>query len=108
MENKIFPGRDNYTGPKSGFFGLLHHDQVYEKSDNVMERVVYVKENKPQKEIAIRLYNMIYLDPAQVPVMLPSFDADYMTKRTSLDAEILVFIREQIPDCAWGEKELIF
>ena len=60
--NTLFPGRPNYTGPTKGYFGLLHHDQLFEWSDNVLERVAYVKKNKPIAEQAIRLHNMIYIN----------------------------------------------
>jgi hypothetical protein len=98
----------------------------------VNERVAYVKENKPEHEVAIRLWNMIYLDPALVPAAAKcdalyadyaakrdalyadykakrdALDADYKAKRDSLDAEILAYIKEHIPDCAWNGTELEF
>lgn len=59
--NKLFPGRPGYVGPKRGYFGLLHHDGLYEYSYDVTERVRYVKRNKSPSETPIRLRNMIYL-----------------------------------------------
>ena len=99
MENKLFPGRDNYTGPTKGWFGLLHHEQMVEESHDVMERVAYVKREKPPNEVAIRLHNMMYLG---------EIFADYYAKRATLYAEILAYIRTHIPDCAWNGKELVF
>jgi hypothetical protein len=61
QENKLFPGRKKYTGPTTGVFGLLHHEELCEQSHDVNERIAYVKEYKPKNEVAIRLYNMIYL-----------------------------------------------
>ena len=88
-ENKLFPGRPNYTGPTRGWFGLLHHSLLFEESHDVMERVKYVKGNKPDKEIAIRLHNMIYISPAvcDVPAKRDALDDDYWAKRDALYAD---------------------
>ena len=88
-ENKLFPGRPNYTGPMKGWFGLLHHSVLCEESHNVMERVEYVKNNKPEGEIAIRLHNMIYIDPVlcDAPAKLAPLYADYKAKRDALYAD---------------------
>jgi hypothetical protein len=119
--NKLFPGRPNYAGPTTGWFGLLHHAVPLEHSHNVIERVGYVQNNKPEGEIAIRLWNMIYLDPAAVPAVAKcaplndDYEAkcaplndDYEAKCAPLDAEILAYIKKHIPDCAWNGTELVF
>ena len=128
--NVLFPGRPNYTGPTSGMFGLLHHDALCESSHNVMERVDYVRKNKPWNEIAVRLHNMIYLGGCESVTKRALLYADYKTKRAllhadyearrvplyadyeakrvPLDAEILAYIQANIPDCAWNGKELEF
>ena len=109
-ENKRFPGRPNYTGPTTGWFGLLHHDLLYEESDNVMERVSYVKKYKPDAEVAIRLHNMIWIDPVECQAMakLAPLIADYEATRNQLYANILAYIKKYIPDCAWDGTELDF
>ena len=76
--NKLFPGRPNYTGPKTGVFAFLHHEILCESSHDVMERVAYVKSNKPKNEVEIRLHNMMYLGKE---------DADYWAKRDALYAD---------------------
>ena len=119
--NKSFPGRPNYTGPTKGWFGLIHHEMLCEPSDNVMERVAYVRREKPRKEVAIRLHNMIYLDPVLCPsianraplyadytVKRATLYADYTAKCATLDAEITAYIKSVIPDCAWDGKTLVF
>jgi len=119
--NTLFPGRPNYTGPTTGWFGLLHHVILCEQSHNVMERVAYVKRKKPVTEIAIRLHNMIYLGDCETVAKCDALDAEYQAKRDALDAgyqakraplydEILAYIRQHIPDCAWDEtrQELRF
>ena len=95
--NVLFPGRPDYTGPTTGIFGLLHHEELAESSHDVMERVAYVKANKPANEVAIRLHNMIYLG-----------DCPAAHRRAPLYAEIVAYIKTHIPDCAWNGKELVF
>ncbi len=69
-QNLLYPGRPNYEGPVQGLFGLLHHSVIAEWSDNVMERVEYVKKAKPKHEVDIRLWNMCYLSEERVPKKL--------------------------------------
>lgn len=61
--NLLFPGQPNYTGPKDGYFSMLHHRVLFEKADQrgVMDRVNYVKNQKPFHELAVRLKNIVYL-----------------------------------------------
>src|SRR3990167_10447459 len=119
--NTLFLGRPDYIGPVTGHFGLLHHDQLFEHSENAMERVQYVKKEKPAHEIEIRLHNMIYLDPTACPaaakraLLRADYEAkrallraDYEAKRAPLDAEILTYIRTHIPDCTWDGTQLVF
>ena len=97
--NTFFPGRDSYTGPTTGWFAFLHHEKLFEESHDMMERVAYVKSKKPKREVWIRLHNMMYLDPGLYPAV---------AKCAPLDAEILAYIKLEIPDCAWNGKTLIF
>jgi len=161
--NTKFPGRPDYTGPISGLFGLLHHDTLFEESNNVMRRVKYVRRTKPKTEVSIRLWNMIYLDPGEVPAIAKIAQARAEYERTitavwaeyariiapvqaerisatelvgykrivtparaeyarisitaledckrvkaTARADILAYIRTQIPDCAWDGKGLVF
>ena len=119
IENTLFPGRYNYTGPIKGWFGFLHHEQLCEKSHDVNERIDYVKLHKPDNEVAIRLHNMIYLGGCKAMAKRDALDADhrdkcavlcadYEAKLAVLDAEILVYIKSNIPDCAWNGKMLVF
>ena len=85
--NTKFPGRPDYTGPTSGWFGLLHHSELFEKSHNVVERVEYVKQYKSPHEVKVRLWNMIYLDPQECAAikMYDALDTDYDAKCDALD-----------------------
>ena len=85
--NTMFPGRANYVGPRTGAFGLLHHDQLYETSHDVMERVAYVKREKPENEIATRLHNMIYLGDCSATAKRDALHTDYWAKCGALKAD---------------------
>ena len=89
MINKLFPGRPNYSGPKTGMFGLLHHEVLCESSHDVMERVTYVKVTKPKNEVKIRLHNMIYLGDCPAAAKRAPLYADYMAKRAPLYADYM-------------------
>lgn len=108
IKNTLFPGRHNYSGPTQGWFGFLHHAQLCEKSHDVNERIAYVKREKPKNEVATRLHNMIYLGGCEAVAKLAPLDADYEAKRDALDADILAYIKINIPDCAWNGKTLVF
>ena len=130
IENTLFPGRFNYTGPTKGWFGFLHHRQLCEESHDVNERIGYVKLEKPKNEVAIRLHNMIYLGGCGAIARLAPLNADYAAKHDALNAdykakfdvlnadykaklaplnaEILAYIKSNIPDCAWNGKTLVF
>ena len=108
VKNTLFPGRPNYTGPTKGWFGFLHHEQLCEQSHDVNERIHYVKREKPKNEVAIRLHNMIYLGGCEATTKRDALYADYKIERDALDAEILAYIKSNIPDCAWNGKTLVF
>jgi hypothetical protein len=87
IENTLFPGRYNYTGPTKGWFGFLHHEQLCEESHDVNERIDYVKRKKPKNEVAIRLHNMIYLGGCEAMAKHATLYADYEAKRATLYAD---------------------
>ena len=87
IENTLFPGRYNYTGPTKGWFAFLHHEQLCEESHDVNERLDYVKREKPKNEVAIRLHNMIYLGGCEAIAKRAALDADYEAKCAPLDAD---------------------
>ena len=117
--NTLFPGRPDYTGPASGVFGLLHHETLVETSHDVNERIAYVKRAKPKHEVAIRLYNMIYLGNCKAAVKYDVLTADYAAKRGALydnyeakraplAIKVTAYIRKHIPDTAWNGSTLVF
>lgn len=109
--NEMFPGRPDYVGPKSGWFSLLHHASLLvEWSDDVMERIEYIKKHKPPHEQTTRLQHIVYLGErgATYNAKRAPLDAVYKAMRAPLDDEIIDNIRPLIPDFAWNGKELIF
>ena len=60
-KNLLFPGLERYEGPSHGIFALLHHTILCEYSDDVMERVTFVRHYKASHEIDTRLRHMIYV-----------------------------------------------
>ena len=76
--NRLYPGKPNYRGPKSGYFTLLHHlGPLVEWSDNVMERVEYIKSNKAAFEIPIRLRHIVFVPKKMQPKALQKAYADW-------------------------------
>ena len=71
MKNKLYPGKPNYTGPTKGFFTLLHHEgPLLEWSDNVMERIDFIRREKAKSEIPVRLRHIVaFPDSAWTPSM---------------------------------------
>lgn len=43
------------TDKTKGFFWHIHHDKLMEWSDDINERIAYIKKEKPGKEQALRL-----------------------------------------------------
>ena len=62
MINRLYPGNPNYRGPRHGYFTLLHHSgPIVEWSNDVMERVVFIKRAKAPHEIPIRLRHIVFV-----------------------------------------------
>ena len=68
--NNLYPGRPNYEGPTEGIFGLVHHDVLFEASEDIMERVDFIREHKPKDEVKTRLHCLVYLPPERLPINL--------------------------------------
>lgn len=105
MKNFRFPGRENYEGPTTGMFGLLHHTELCEPSHDVMERVNYVKHEKDPHEIPTRLHNMIWLGDceaaAQWDVALQTYRANDSTLYCEFyEAKALLLEEAEEAECA--------
>ena len=78
MINKLYPGKENYTGPQKGYFTLLHHaETLIEWSDNVTERIDYIKKEKSVLEVPIRLRHIVYVPMKMVPHWVRKADAEW-------------------------------
>jgi hypothetical protein len=95
--NRLHPGLPGYKGPTVGWFALLHHHTLIEFSWNVMERVEYVKENKPTDEIDLRLRHMLYIKPYTLEDGL----VDFSVRPTR--EEVLKLLKKHVPRCKWVE-----
>ena len=63
VSQDLFPALPGYTGPNAALFGFLHHDQPWEWSSDVTERVEYCRRNKLPEELAVRERHIVYLSP---------------------------------------------
>lgn len=59
--NRLFPGRKGYRGSRVGWFAMVHHDDLFEWSGDIMRRVDFIKSDKPEHEVQTRLNNLLYL-----------------------------------------------
>ena len=104
--NKLYPGKPNYRGPKSGMFTLLHHEgPLVEWSDNVMERVGYIKRYKSENERPIRLRHIVFVPKKMQPKALQKADADW--QKVNAD-KLLAYLKKHVKNCKWNGKTLVF
>ena len=104
--NRLYPGKPNYRGPKKGLFTLLHHsDKLVEWSDNVMERVKYIKSNKAAHEIPIRLRHIVF-----VPKKMWSEEMKdaYAKWRDAYAKRLIAYLHKHVKDCKWNGWEIVF
>lgn len=128
MNNTRYPGRPDYTGPKEGFFGFIHHDQLLEYSRNIDERLDYIDRFKPGHQRAWRRHCMVYLGDVLPEKLIKvgsariktedaynkaedaynkAWDA-YNKARHTYAPEVLAILTKLVPDHTWDEKELVF
>ena len=134
MPNKRYPGKPKYTGQKSGYFTLLHHQgPIVEWSGNVMERVEYINLEKPEHERAIRLDHIVYVPSSMVPEAVREADAKrreadakwreadakwreadakwreaYAKWREADAGKLTAYLKRHVKDCRWNGTELLF
>ena len=68
--NTLYPLKPNYKGKTKGWFVWLHHDTILEWSDNVKERIAYVRKQKPKNEQKVRAKHMIAVPDEMIPKYL--------------------------------------
>lgn len=130
--NKRYPGRANYTGPKSGFFLLVHHDLIVGHSHDIYERLEFIDNYKLRNERAWRRHCMVYVRPRELPAEVvekiaaerkarsvydhsicawPVYRKVYYALRTTADEyakELEVLLTKYVPDHTWDGEELVF
>jgi hypothetical protein len=120
--NKLFPGRPHYVGPQHGYFAMLHHEVLFEKttSGGINDRVSYVIQCKRGSEVKVRLRNMLSLhECTAIDVLLDLDDmiagapggvmqcrVGYVRKRVRqlLEKEVLAYIKRVMPDHSWNTR----
>lgn len=129
--NTMFPGRPNYTGPQTGYFAMVHHQQLFEECTptyRIKTRVDYVKRQKPTNEVKTRLHNLLYLGKSpHIRALVKLIEArtlihtttsnlgkyellrpiDQAIDRTKqhIRGDVIAYIAKHIPDHAWREAE---
>jgi len=102
--NTLYPGLPNYRGPTKGWYTLLHHsEKVIEWSDNVMERIDYIVNNKETHEVQIRLSHIVYLDPKKFTY--ENIDHSYIRKNIQ---ELTNYLHAHVKKCKWDGVTLMF
>jgi len=88
MSNDKRPGLPNYVGPTAGPFACVHHDILWEMSHNIMERVAVITIEKPKREVATRLHNLLYLGAiAELLEERDAVDAKWRSERDAVNAK---------------------
>ena len=113
MINRLYPGNPNYRGPRQGYFTLLHHSgPIVEWSNDVMERVVFIKRAKAPHEIPIRLRHIVFVPKKMQPKYVRDAYAkwqDAYAKWQDADKEqLLAYLHKHVKDCKWDGKHLRF
>ena len=132
--NTLYPGKPDYTGPTKGLFTLLHHEgPLLEWSDDVMKRVKYINEQKPEHERAIRLRHIVFFPENLWGEKLRKAYAEWQKECAEwrkadaewqkayaewqkADAEwwkadtnkILSYLKQHVKDCKWNGSTLVF
>ena len=132
--NKLYPGKPDYTGPTKGMFTLLHHEgPLLEWSDDVMQRLKYINEQKPEHERAIRLRHIVFFPENLWGEKLRKAYAEWQKECAEwrkADAEwqkaeaewqkayaewqkayadkILAYLKQHVKDCKWDGSTLVF
>ena len=111
--NKLYPGLPNYTGPNKGYFTLLHHQgPKIEWSDDVMERVSFIKEEKAKHEVPIRLHHIVHYPDKLIPAKWKRAYAEWQKARAEwekADADKFnAYIKKYVKDCRWNGSEIVF
>jgi hypothetical protein len=115
--NIRYPGRAEYVGPRAGVCFALHHFVLAEATQDVYERVEYVRIRKPEWERAERLRQLCMIPLERLPEEVQHAWAECAaaTEDTELwgatvelehllekhEPELLALLNEYVPDHTW-------
>ena len=106
------------SGPHKGWFTFVHHDSsVIEHSNDIVERIQYIVQEKAVQEIYTRLRHIYFVDPAlgkDYQAKRKLLDEDYQAKSKPLyedyQAKCKLLdekITKVVPNCAWNGKTIL-
>jgi hypothetical protein len=84
-KNITHPLKPNYTGPTKGWFIFIHHDTILEYSGDILDRVAYVRTDKPAHEQAARTEALQFVNPKFITTQLDPARRAYATARHAYD-----------------------
>jgi hypothetical protein len=120
-ENKLYPGRPNYTGPNKGWFAFVHHGSLCEHTGQfpggIEERVEYINRAKPPDEIPTRLRHLIYLGQTLNEALTKAAGGTYyatgscrgvveMHQHKALRGRVLRYVKRHIKPFRWNGRWL--
>ena len=122
--NIRYPGRPNYTGPKSGLFLLPFHNTLIAWMPDILKRLETIDKTKSSNEIAWRRRCIVYVKPSELPSSVrkahatrekayATWEKAYATWEKALKANndhLIALLTKHVPDHTWNNKrkELIF
>ncbi len=123
--NKRYPGRPNYTGPKSGFFLLPFHAEILGRMPDIFARLETIDKTKPTNEIVWRRHCMVYVRPSELPPEVVKAYVGYIKAGGTGSGlhkalchwwEVLIthskqltaLLAKYVPDHTWNGKKLVF
>ena len=85
----------------------VHHEALWEDlTEPIERRIQYIKENKPQKEIATRLRLLKPVKDTSLMLKLAPIDKDYEDKRAPIDKAIEKLHKKECPNCPWNGRTI--
>ena len=92
---------------KSTLYWHIHHEILIEETTNIQERIDYIRANKPEKEIPLRLKLMTpVLHPEKLPSSFRKAWEAYDKAREAYRPQIEKLHKEEHPDCPWNGKTI--
>ena len=99
---------------KPTLYWHIHHEILLEETTDIQERIDYIRANKPEKEIPLRLKLMTKVQhPEKLPTRFrKAWEAYYKASKAydkAMEAyyqQIEKLHKEEHPDCPWNGKTI--